>query len=870
MAEAQINLQRQVFETSRLLEFFNEKELLMQIGHPKHAWPIALTKELLDNALDACEAANVLPEIEVVVEANTISVQDNGPGLPAKTIRRSLDYLVRVSDKSFYASPTRGQLGNALKCVWAAPFVANGQHGVVEVMTGGVTYRVDVTLNYLVQEPVLKLSEEPGFVKNGTLVKIHWSAVAGYLSSQVSDFYNNPYPSITDLVLNYACFNPHLTIRLRDRFGDVSIERTQSDWIKSKPGDLTSPHWYNADRLKALIGAYIKSDSENDRGRTVREFVSEFSGLSATAKQKTVSELAGLSGAHLTNLLESGQINTKLVSSLLVAMQSESRPVKPLALGIIGENHLRSHMITRGVHPKSIRYKRAVGTVVGVPFVWELALGIHNDTNHVNIITGLNWTPTLKNPIRELIELLGEQRVDSHDPLFVAVHLACPVMAFSDRGKSVLNFITGEPSEESMGAALAKSVRSITREWAKAKRQADRENRVRQQDIERMMQPLRHMSIKDAAYEGMEAGYMAVSDHNKLPAKTRQMMYAVRPYVLKKTGGRCWKNSSYFTQVLLPNYMKENPETTRDWDVVFDARGHLIEPHTRTRVELGTLEVRKYIAGWTNGALPEVANPSVSGEITTVGPQNRFKFALFVEKEGFEPLFERVNLADRYDVMIMSTKGMSVTAARHLVEHLSMRGVTILVARDFDKSGFSIFKTLGSDTRRYKFKVKPKLIDLGLRLADVKNLNLQSEFVSYSSDVDPSENLKANGATDEECEFLVHYNWDREMWEGQRVELNAMASRQLIDWIEAKFEAVGVEKIMPGKKTLAEAYQRAIRLARIQEAIDKAVKGLADQSRIVAPRDLEKRLKASLQKQAERSWDQVLWDIVRSDQKTKG
>ena len=34
---------------------------------------------------------------------------------------RSLDYLVRVSDKSYYISPTRGQLGNALKCLWARP-----------------------------------------------------------------------------------------------------------------------------------------------------------------------------------------------------------------------------------------------------------------------------------------------------------------------------------------------------------------------------------------------------------------------------------------------------------------------------------------------------------------------------------------------------------------------------------------------------------------------------------------------------------------------------------------------------------------------------------------------------------------------------
>ena len=34
-------LKRTTFETSRLLEFFTEKELQMQIGHPRERWPHA-------------------------------------------------------------------------------------------------------------------------------------------------------------------------------------------------------------------------------------------------------------------------------------------------------------------------------------------------------------------------------------------------------------------------------------------------------------------------------------------------------------------------------------------------------------------------------------------------------------------------------------------------------------------------------------------------------------------------------------------------------------------------------------------------------------------------------------------------------------
>jgi len=179
----QTTFERTTFQMSRSLEFFSEKELQMQIGFPRHGWPIALLKELIDNALDACETAGILPEIEVTLGPDAISIQDNGPGLPASTIERSLDYLIRVSDKAHYVSPSRGQLGNALKCVWAAPYVACGERGAVEVITGGTTHQVHVTVDRLEERPTLHHDTAPApFVKNGTLVRMIWPQIASCFS----------------------------------------------------------------------------------------------------------------------------------------------------------------------------------------------------------------------------------------------------------------------------------------------------------------------------------------------------------------------------------------------------------------------------------------------------------------------------------------------------------------------------------------------------------------------------------------------------------------------------------------------------------------------------------------------------------------
>src|SRR5262249_35126628 len=127
-----------------------------------------------------------------------------------------------------------------------------------------------------------------------------------------------------------------------------------------------------------------------------------------------------------------------------------------------------------------------------------------------------------------------------------------------------------------------------------------------------------------------------------------------------------FKRSSSFTQSVLPDFIADNPELTKGWDVVYDDRGHFAEPHTGERIGLGTVSVRDYVSAWTDdidGGLPSL---SLSRDVETFGPANRFRFALFVEKEGFGSLLARARIQQLYDVALMSTKGMSVTAARQL------------------------------------------------------------------------------------------------------------------------------------------------------------------------------------------------------------
>jgi signal transduction histidine kinase len=89
-------LDRQVFTTSRLLNFCSQKELVLQTGHAVEQWPLVILKELIDNALDACEGAGIVPS-SVAVEGGSITVTDNAGGIEPATVETMLDFSVRAN-----------------------------------------------------------------------------------------------------------------------------------------------------------------------------------------------------------------------------------------------------------------------------------------------------------------------------------------------------------------------------------------------------------------------------------------------------------------------------------------------------------------------------------------------------------------------------------------------------------------------------------------------------------------------------------------------------------------------------------------------------------------------------------------------------
>jgi hypothetical protein len=188
--------------------------------------------------------------------------------------------------------------------------------------------------------------------------------------------------------------------------------------------DLPAP--VHAPFLERLVAGYIADDQDNGRERTVRELVAEFRGFSGSAKQKSVLDATDFHRMPLSARTAGGRVDGDLICDLLVAMKANSKPVKPPALGTIGKSHLQRRFEDAGCAMESFSYRKVMDRTDGVPWVVETAFGWCPEAGSRRLVTGVNWSPAIINPFRELGRfgesldtILSQQRADLDEPVIL-------------------------------------------------------------------------------------------------------------------------------------------------------------------------------------------------------------------------------------------------------------------------------------------------------------------------------------------------------------------------------------------------------------------------------------------------------------------
>src|SRR6185369_2546603 len=151
-AESMAQKQREI----SVSEFFTKNRHLLGFDNPAKAL-LTTVKEAVDNALDACEEAGILPSIAVeLVEISEnrfrVAIEDNGPGIVKEQIPKIFAKLLYGS-KFHRLKQSRGQQGIGISAAGLYAMLTTGKPIVILSKTGKkrpahrITLRIDTRNN---------------------------------------------------------------------------------------------------------------------------------------------------------------------------------------------------------------------------------------------------------------------------------------------------------------------------------------------------------------------------------------------------------------------------------------------------------------------------------------------------------------------------------------------------------------------------------------------------------------------------------------------------------------------------------------------------------------------------------------------------
>jgi hypothetical protein len=398
----------------------------------------------------------------------------------------------------------------------------------------------------------------------------------------------------------------------------------------------------------------------------------------------------------------------------------------------------------------------------------------------------------------------------------------------------------------------------VTRKWAKQRRAEERGRSRASRDY--LYSDRRYFTR--VVSKILPGAYQHASGNGKYTVSQRQLFYACREAFGQKTGKEL--RYKYFAGNLLVHYRNHHPET-ESWKITADPRGNLTIANAahEVRIPCGTIAIDNHLTEVGRQSI-DLYSPDIQVDIPwpSLRAKERYQGVLYIEKEGFDPVLEEAQIAERYDLAILSNKGMSVVAGRHFVDMVCavLTGVPLLVVHDFDKHAFDILQRLTTVSERaeekglvtYHFKNQIQVIDLGLRLADVQKYHLKGERCNFKGSF-PAD----SPCTEEEKAYLSS---------GRRIELNEFTSPQLVECLESKLDAVFQGKrLLPADDILEQAYRRALVVAQLNQTIEQVKNAAVATARARdLPQHLRQRLEKSLQEDP-RAWDQALYDLAQAD-----
>ncbi len=361
-------------------EFFEKNRQILGFDSAPRAL-ITCVKEAVDNSLDACEDAGILPDIFVQVKRSgdyyQVIVEDNGPGIVP-------DEIPRVFAKLLYGSrfhtlrQSRGQQGIGISAAVLYSQLTSGKPTKVisKIGPGRPAHYCELMINTMKNEPEILKAEDVEWERpRGTRVEMEMEG--SYVRSRRQSVFGS--------LKSAAIVNPHARITLVEPEGNVEVFERATEALPKKAYAI-QPHPAGIE-----LGELIKLLRYTDK-KKLRVFLKETFSSIGTISAQELCNLAGLDPER-----RPADLNHDEAKRLLAAFKQirvKSPPVD--CLSPIGEDLIRAGLEKEFSLDFIATTVRPVSVYSGNPFLVEVGLGFGGELekeSRVEILRFANRVP---------------------------------------------------------------------------------------------------------------------------------------------------------------------------------------------------------------------------------------------------------------------------------------------------------------------------------------------------------------------------------------------------------------------------------------------------------------------------------------------
>jgi len=465
-------------------EFFERNKQLLGFDSLTRA-VLTSVKEAVDNALDACEEAGILPELIVKIEPSpkkneyVITVEDNGPGIVKRQISNIFGRLLYGS--RFHAvRQSRGQQGIGISAVVMYSQLTTGKPSKIISKIGAdqPAYEVELFLDTkknlpeIVREDVRLWNEKD----HGT--RFQSTIVGRYLRGK---------QSVMEYLKETAIVNPHVRIVFIEPDGTVTEFKRATDKIPT-PSSEIKPH-----PLGIELGTLLNMAKATNSFKMTTFLETEFSRVSA----RSASQIC--EAALIDEDMRPHDMNLSQAARMVEAFNTVKLMIPPTdCLSPIGEILIKKGMKKEKPADFVVTHTRPKPSVYsGNPFQVEAGLVYGGDLpkdEPIQILRFANRIPLLFQQgacvITKAVEEINWKRYGLEQkgskgipigPVMLLVHVASTKIPYTSESKEAVAEVSEIKNEVELAIrACAKKMCAHIRKKKKYKKMKEKETLIRQ------------------------------------------------------------------------------------------------------------------------------------------------------------------------------------------------------------------------------------------------------------------------------------------------------------------------------------------------------------------------------------------------------